>query len=530
MSHLLRIQLLGRFQIHFDGSAIKDFESSHRLQSLLALLVLNNDIPQPRAYVANLFWPASSTSQARTNLRKLLHQLNRFLPNEEKYLILNKSSIQWNPNSDFSVDIFELWQHLDIVKRNPFELRLLTEAAANYTDKLLPKISDEWIQPIRFSLHEKMIHLLERLVRLFTYRKEYSQAIIYAQRLVVLEPTNESYYCQLMHLYSRAGNKSKALETYQKCFSTLQRELHLQPKPKTQALFQEILRPTHSFTQDLSTETSKEQLPLVSRQAELKYMQKLVAQMVNGRTQCLLIEGETGIGKTRLAQELLDYAYQQGIVVAQSQASNLHHNLALSGAAQLFCTPEISKRLGKIGPFWFREIIRLFPELLDNYPNVPYETKNSFAENRSQRLLFESMARGILIDNQPTILFLDDLQWVDSETLNWLCYLLLYQRNAKLLVLGTNSIDSAINHTLEKFRHNVKRQDLLNQITLSSLDQVGTTTLANLVSKKSLSQEQQKSIYQLTMGNPGAVIERLRATVNSFAAPLKPISFGQTVA
>ncbi|MCB8927269.1 MAG: AAA family ATPase [Ardenticatenaceae bacterium] len=530
MAQHLRIQLLGKFQVHLEDSSITDIDTSYRLQSLLALLVLNNAIPQPRAHIANLFWPASSTSQARTNLRKLLYQLKCYLPNGEKYLIFDRNHIQWNPSTNFSVDVFELRQHLDTIKQNPFELALLTKAATKYTGKLLPQIDDEWIQSIRFTLHEQMLYILERLVRLFNFRKQYIQAILYATKLVKLEPTDESYYCQLMRLHNLNGDKIKALEIYQKCFSMLRRELNLQPKPTTQALYQNILSSTHPFALDIPTWPLPEQLPLVSRQVELKHMQKLLAQMINGRTHCLLITGETGIGKTRLAEELLDHASQQGIVVARSLASNLHHNLALNGASQLFSTPEIIRRLSKIEPFWFREIIRLFPELLDEYPKATYQTKNSTTDSRSQRLIFESMARGILIDNQPTILFFDDLQWVDEETLNWLYYLLLYQRHTRLLVIGTYCNNEGNNQTFEKLRHNLYRQDLLTQINLSTLDQAATAMLASLFTKRPLPVEQQKTIYQLTMGNPRAIEDLLRPKVDTLVDSLKSLSFRQTVA
>ena len=53
--------------------------NTNRLQSLLAYLLLN-EAPQSREHVAFLLWPESVESQARTNLRQLLHHLRRALP------------------------------------------------------------------------------------------------------------------------------------------------------------------------------------------------------------------------------------------------------------------------------------------------------------------------------------------------------------------------------------------------------------------------------------------------------------------
>ena len=63
--------------------------------------------PQPRERLAFLLWPASSESQARTNLRQLLHNLKRALPPECDCLETDHFTVQWRKDASWTVDIIE---------------------------------------------------------------------------------------------------------------------------------------------------------------------------------------------------------------------------------------------------------------------------------------------------------------------------------------------------------------------------------------------------------------------------------------
>ena len=79
MTEPLTIQLLGGFQIGTPAGLLAGFHNT-RLQSVLTYLILARSTPQARQQLAYLFWPDSSDSQARTNLRNVLHLLRTHLP------------------------------------------------------------------------------------------------------------------------------------------------------------------------------------------------------------------------------------------------------------------------------------------------------------------------------------------------------------------------------------------------------------------------------------------------------------------
>ena len=102
----MRISLFGNLGISFAGRPVTAV-NTNRLQSLLAYLILHGDMPQPRERLAFTLWPASSESQARTNLRQLLHHLKRALPAECNLLFTDHSTVQWKLDASCSVDVVD---------------------------------------------------------------------------------------------------------------------------------------------------------------------------------------------------------------------------------------------------------------------------------------------------------------------------------------------------------------------------------------------------------------------------------------
>src|ERR1700737_337303 len=77
--------------------------NTNRLQSLLAYLLLNSESAQSREQLAFLLWPESGESQARTNLRQLLHNLRRALPPECSLLVADNHTVQWRRDPACSI-------------------------------------------------------------------------------------------------------------------------------------------------------------------------------------------------------------------------------------------------------------------------------------------------------------------------------------------------------------------------------------------------------------------------------------------
>jgi DNA-binding SARP family transcriptional activator len=177
----MRINLFGNLRISVAGRPVTAV-STNRLQSLIAYLILHGDAPQPRERLAFLLWPASSESQARTNLRQLLHHLKRALPAEGNWLETTHFAVRWRQDATCSIDIVEFQAAIaDAVSARAEndrarEIQSLATAAQVYEDDLLPGLYDDWLAPLREEYRRRIAEVLERLAILFEEHKEYAEA------------------------------------------------------------------------------------------------------------------------------------------------------------------------------------------------------------------------------------------------------------------------------------------------------------------------------------------------------------------
>jgi DNA-binding SARP family transcriptional activator len=307
----LRIRLLGGLQVVCDGAPVTTL-SSPRLQALLAYLLLHRARPQPRRQVAFLLWTGSAESQARTNLRHLLHTLRCCLPHADRFIVVDETTIQWRGDAPLTLDVDEF----ENAVRRASSVQDWEQALTVYDGDLLPDCYDDWILPERERLRQSFVNALERLIALLESQRAYSKAIEYAQRRLHYDPLREEIYRTLMRLYALQGDRAGALRTFHECATVLQRELEVEPSPATREEYERLLH--LEAPPPLSPPAAP---PLVGRAGEWEQLQAIWRVAKNGQPQWVLISGEAGIGKTRLTEEFLHWIARQGITSVSARVS-----------------------------------------------------------------------------------------------------------------------------------------------------------------------------------------------------------------
>src|SRR2546429_3094477 len=132
--------------------------------------------------------------------------------------------------------------------------------------------------------------------------------------------------------------------------------------------------------------------PLLGRTTELSTLIKVYHAAGRGQTQVVLLEGEVGIGKTRLASEFLAWAEVEGADVLRGQAFETGGHLPYRPMIEAL-RPRIEQENAPddlLSDLWLAELARLLPELCDRYPDLPDPAGDkSVARNR----LFEAVVR-----------------------------------------------------------------------------------------------------------------------------------------
>jgi DNA-binding SARP family transcriptional activator len=507
---MLSISLLGDFCISHDGAPVTDVDTP-RLQSLLAYLLLHRDAPQSRAHLAFLFWPDTSEAQARTNLRNLLHHLRRALPNTDSYLDASGQTVQWRCDAPFALDVADFNNALAPAEQaqpigdSAAVREALERAVALYKGDLLPSCYDDWIIPQREGLRRAYLSALERLVRMLEDQRDYQAAICNAQRLLRHDPLHEAMYRRLIRLYALTGDRAGALRVYHTCATVLQRELDVEPSAATRQAYEQLLggetrpSPTVSATTAFS--------PLVGREREWAQMlQAWRSVAAGGKPHVVLLRGEAGIGKTRLVEDLQQWAARQGIASANAHCYAVEGDLAYAPAtAWLRAHP-----LVLLDDVWLAEIARLLPEVLAQRPDLARPV--ALTETWQRQRLFEALSYAILGAKQPLLLTIDDLQWCDRDTLEWLHFFLRFDRAARLLVVGAYRPEEiGETHPLLSLLQALRLEEQVIEIDLQPLDEVATQTLAALVAGVEISKETAHLLYRETEGNPLFVVETVRA-------------------
>jgi len=207
-----------------------------------------------------------------------------------------------------------------------------------------------------------------------------------------------------------------------------------------------------------------------------------------GRTQVVLLEGEMGIGKTRLATEFLAWAEMEGADVLQGQAFETGGQLPYRPVIEAL-RPRIERENAPddlLSDTWLAELARLLPELCDRYPDLPAPTgEKSVARNR----LFEAVARlgQALAARTPLVLFIDDVQWADATSLDVLHYLarrFAESETPALLLLTLRMGERDMLPGLAEWRTGMERAVPLTHLQLGPLTSEDILRLLQVVSGK----------------------------------------------
>jgi len=261
---------------------------------------------------------------------------------------------------------------------------------------------------------------------------------------------------------------------------------------------------------------------MIGRSAEFQNLRLRWSLASQGQAQLVLLSGEPGVGKTRLAKEFIAFARLQGATVLQGGCYEYEAAipyLPLSDALGEWASAQpgeaLRERLGSLAA----ELSRLVPEIetrlgpLLPSPSIPPE------EERLR--LFDHVARFLqrLAAENGLVLFIDDLHWADRGTLSLLHYLLRRLRNERILLLAAyREIELDRSHALGATLAEWSRERLaaMTRLPLGRLSLEDCRAfLSVLFGQQEISLDFTRAIYQETEGNPFFIEETIKALIEA---------------
>ncbi|HRW09104.1 MAG TPA: BTAD domain-containing putative transcriptional regulator [Caldilineaceae bacterium] len=512
--------LLGTFQLIHHGQPL--ILGQPRLEELLALLALRPGVPVARTQLAYHFWPDSSERQARTNARNLLFKLKQLWPQVDEVIEIGRTEVTWRGDAAVVLDsqsFLDYCNKADEAVPAAERVPLLVEAVASYGGELLPSSYAEWVLTEREQLRLRFVAALEALIDGLLALRRYDEALQRATQLRDHDPLHEASYRLMMQIHSLLGDRVAALRVYHACVSMLEKELGVEPSPATSRLHAQLVQ--RSPTTDKATAPAVNQRPrLIGRHAEWQQLQQIWRTVQTGNAHAVIIWGEAGIGKTRLAEELLDWVQRLGHVAASSRSYAAQGALSYAPITEWLRAPTVQPALSAIDDLYRVEVARLLPELLTDRPDLP--APGPLTETWQQQRFLQSIAHALAAVAGPLLLHLDDMQWSDQETLVLLQFLLHSSRREPLLILGTVRTEDAVeNQPLHDLVAALRHQTQLTEVTLAPLSQTEVTELAQQTAGAAISSDTAQELYAASEGHPLFLIETVRSDLTARSSGLR---------
>ena len=517
-SETLSIRLLGGLDLRLGDVPLRE-PGPARGGALLAYLLLNRQTPQPRQHLAFRLWPDSTEPQARTNLRHVLHDLRRAFPEADRFLDVQTRTIHWRSDAPFWLDVAAFDEALTRADAFGGEsgdemIDALEDAVELYRGDLLATCYDEWITGHRERLRQRFLASLERLAMLLDERGSHAAAIPHVERLLRHEPLREDAYRLLMRLHDVRGDRARAVQTYRTCVAMLKREVGVEPSTATRHTYEALLRDT---AEPARTERNADRRadrqtspPLVGRTDDWTRLTALWRAVEGGETQFLLMTGESGVGKTRLTEELRAWCAHRGAVTAEARSYVAEGALAYAPVAAWLRAPAIDTRVTRLDRRTLSELSRLLPEMLARVPGVPHP--QPLPEDEHRRRLFDAAARALLTLGAPLLLVADDIQWCDHETPRFLHYLLRSASTTPLLVAATARPEELDRHRpLCELLSGLRALERVTEVELERLTRDATADLAAKLAARNLEPAEADALFRDTEGNPLFIVEAVRA-------------------
>jgi DNA-binding SARP family transcriptional activator len=501
----LRVELLGGFRVFIEDRPSAR-PPSVRQQQLIAYLVLHaRRAPLQRQLIAGSLWPESSDAQALTNLRRELHHLRDTRPRLDALVASGSRTLALRPEAAAAVDLVVFEAAAD--RGLAGDAAALREAARLYKGDVLPGSVGEWIDADRELLRQRARKVLARLVNLLERDRAFGDAIEYAQQSLRLDPLDEQAWCALMRCHARRGERATALHLYQECAALLKQELGIQPSAATRATYREILD-LDAQAPVMPAPPRTALYPLVGRDAEWHALLDAWQAAAAGRPRLFLIRGEAGIGKSRLAEELVGWCGPESIATVAARCYAGEGRLAYAPIAAWLKSDALQSALMRLDASWLTEIARLRPEVVAARPEIP--RPGGELENWQRLRFFEALAQAFR-SAAPLVLVLDDLQWADADTIEWLQYFMRSASTTPFLLVGTlRAEEEEDNQSIGRLLGRLQHDGLLTAIALGPLDRAATAQLAGEVAEQPLDEAALLRTFRETEGHPLFIVERGR--------------------
>jgi DNA-binding SARP family transcriptional activator len=414
----IAISVLGPPRVERDGRPVT-FDT-RKAVALLAYLATTGR-PQRRETLAALLWPDTDEAHARSALRRTLSSVKKGLGDHG--VIVRRDDLAVVVGDELTVDVQAFLTGL--AAADPDDV---ATAAALWRGDLLAGFSlrdspafDEWQSREAERLRRALGTASARLVEDLGAAGRIDEALLHAERWLDLDPLNEPAHRALMRLHAQRGDRAAAVHQYRECARIVDEELGVAPLEETTALYDAIaaggLAPASasSAAPVPAGRSVAGHYPFTGRSDELAQLRAAL-----GPGRIVIVEGEPGVGKTRLVEEALTSLSVPPLTArCYDNDGDVPYGPIVDLLRLAAATPAAAAQLATLPPSCAAEAARLVPELAPAAASRPHEGPGAEAR------FLDGLARAVTAAGSapPGVIVVDDAQWADQASQQVLAHL-----------------------------------------------------------------------------------------------------------
>lgn len=505
----VKVYLLGKPKIIMNKKEI--FLPYKKVEAIFYYIIVEKEASKLK--LADIFWGDKyNEEKCMKSLRNAIYVIRKTF-GKDFFAVSTQNTVKINLNYSISNDVYDLFNGVSDVCEI-YKGEFLENFYLKNCD-----IYDDWIEQSRQRIRIYVIDKLINKAQKYICEDNFIDGERLCLKLINIDEFDERGYRLLIDLYKRKKMYSKVMKVYNKLERLLMEELLISPNDDIKKIVQEAKNERNKEIKDITNikidnyeHNKKKKTTFYGRKEEKhKLIQSINSFSNNEFSNSPILLGEEGIGKTRLAEEILNIVTKDNILdIFKTQCYRAEERYMLKPWQSIFSQimNKVEANKMDIPNKLINSIVSIFPFLKPDTISESYDFDSLICPK------YETVEKSIvnllltISKKKKLIIFFDDIQWADEVSISLIRNILTTDKNKSIFFIFTCRLEK--NKYIETFIFDMNKNGFLYKVMIKRFSIQETADMAEkLMPEFKFSDKTKKILFSETEGNPFFIIEIL---------------------